>query len=349
MPHACFDVVPSLDGDKRRAGPSTAPVPPTVRVSTMLPCLVVCGVVASGVLHGMLQEQVQQLLSGRMPLTVTAYEFGVCSSLSAIVVMLRDAGAPSAPPKRRPHFLQLLRISVLVCASIVSGNLALRWVSFPVKVIIKSCKLLPTMCISGLLLRKRYSRLDHIAAALLCASIVGLTLAERPPEATAEAGTEAEHALSSPIGVCLLLFAVSCDAVQVLLSERLLRDHAELTPHHVMLHTNGLAFIATLAGLLLTGELEMAPAALPWRALILCGLTSWVGVYCFISLTRAWGGAAAVVTTSVRKILTVALSFMLFPKPFGATSAAAVGVAVAGLGLHAYGKVQRERAKAHVD
>ena len=79
------------------------------------------------------------------------------------------------------------------------------------------------------------------------------------------------------------------------------------------------------------------------------GITSWVGVYCFISLTRAWGGAAAVVTTSVRKILTVALSFMLFPKPFGATSAAAVGVAAAGLGLHAYGKVQRERAKAHVD
>ena len=47
---------------------------------------------------------------------------------------------------------------------------------------------------------------------------------------------------------------------------------------------------------------------------MLYGATSWVGVCCFIALTRTWGGTGAVLTANTRKLLSVALSFALFPK-----------------------------------
>ena len=201
--------------------------------------------------------------------------------------------------------------------------------SLSLQVVVKSCKLLPTMALGALLLRKRYSRYDQLAAVLLCAGLVGFTLADgkgggRP---------------SSPLGVGVLLFAVSCDAVQVLLSERMLKQSPHLTPNHVMMHTNGFAFIAVLLGMFATGEAAAAPwGSLPWFRLFVYGACSWVGVCCFIALTREWGATVAVIATNARKLLTVALSFILFPKPFS-TQFALSGVAViAGVVVNRIGK-----------
>eukprot|EP00324_Dicrateria_rotunda_P005698 CAMPEP_0206170958 /NCGR_PEP_ID=MMETSP1474-20131121/40762_1 /ASSEMBLY_ACC=CAM_ASM_001110 /TAXON_ID=97495 /ORGANISM="Imantonia sp., Strain RCC918" /LENGTH=223 /DNA_ID=CAMNT_0053578053 /DNA_START=115 /DNA_END=786 /DNA_ORIENTATION=- len=185
--------------------------------------------------------------------------------------------------------------------------MALSWVSYPVKVVIKSCKLLPTMALGGFLLRKRYALLDQAAAVCLCAGIVGFTLAD------ADLGGKGKS--SSPLGVALLVFAVCCDAVQVLLQERMLRGRHDLTPMHVMAHTNGFAFFAICPAIFATGEHLRLPESLPWGSLLLYGSSSWVGVCCFISLTRSWGATAAVIATNTRKLLTVALSFVIFPKP----------------------------------
>ena len=128
-------------------------------------------------------------------------------------------------------------------------------------------------------------------------------------------------------------------SVQVLLSERMLRAAPHLTPAHVMMHTNGFAFLLVLCGMLATGESQSVPwGDLPWAKLVGYGACSWVGVCCFITLTRSWGATAAVVATNARKLLTVALSFVLFPKPFS-SSYAASGVAVmAGVAMHSYGR-----------
>ena len=100
----------------------------------------------------------------------------------------------------------------------------------------------------------------------------------------------------------------------MLLSERMLKQSPHLTPNHVMMHTNGFAFIAVLLGMFATGEAAVAPwGSLPWFRLFVYGACSWVGVCCFIALTREWGATVAVIATNARKLLTVALSFILFP------------------------------------
>ena len=217
--------------------------------------------------------------------------------------------------------------------------------STPVQVVVKSCKLLPTMALGAALLGKRYSRHDQLAALLLCAALVGFSFAGKGAK-----GSTGDKS-SSPFGVGVLLFATGCDAVQVLLSERMLKAAPHLTPYHVMLYTNGFAFVAVLAGILATDELGSAhaPSAIPWARLMVYGTCSWFGVCCFISLTRQCGATAAVVATNARKLLSVALSFVLFPKPFSIGFALSGVAAMGGVYLHSRGKALKRAAEAASD
>ena len=89
--------------------------------------LLFCGVLAAGCSHAVLQEQLMKDMKG-MPLLITSFEFGCCSLLS-LIALLSTGGDPWNAPR-----WTLLRISTLVLTSLVSGNIALRWVAYPVKV-----------------------------------------------------------------------------------------------------------------------------------------------------------------------------------------------------------------------
>ena len=121
----------------------------------------------------------------------------------------------------------------------------------------------------------------------------------------------------------------------------MLKANPHLTPNHVMVYTNGFAFFAVLAGIAYTGELSRAPVSVPWAKLILYGTSSWVGVCCFIGLTRRWGATAAVVATNTRKLLSVALSFVLFPKPLSLGFVLSGAAAIGGVAVHQRGKAAR--------
>ena len=133
-------------------------------------------------------------------------------------------------------------------------------------------------------------------------------------------------------------------ATELLLSERMLQASPHLTPNHVMLYTNGFAFLAVAAGIAWTDELANAPAKIPWLMLVVYGACSWVGVSCFILLTRRCGATAAVVATNARKLLSVALSFVLFPKPFSIGFALSGVACIAGVAVHQRGKEAKRAA-----
>ena len=69
---------------------------------------------------------------GHLPLLITSFEFGSCATLSLLTMLVQKQNPTDAPR------LSLLRISLLVLASLVSGNVALKWVSYPVKVVVNS-------------------------------------------------------------------------------------------------------------------------------------------------------------------------------------------------------------------
>jgi hypothetical protein len=94
--------------------------------------LLFCGVLAAGCSHAVLQEQLMKDMRG-MPLLITSFEFGCCSLLS-LIALLSTGGDPWNAPR-----WTLLRISTLVLTSLLSGNIALRWVAYPVKVCERTC------------------------------------------------------------------------------------------------------------------------------------------------------------------------------------------------------------------
>lgn len=118
----------------------------------------------------------------------------------------------------------------------------------------------------------------------------------------------------------------------------MLRGWPRLTPMHVMAHTNGFAFVALSAAIAAKGELSELPPSVPWGTLVLYGCSAWAGVCAFILLTREWGATAAVLTTNTRKLVTVVLSFVIFPKPVTPAFLLSGCVIIAGICLHSYGR-----------
>jgi len=295
------------------------------------------GVVGAGVAHAFVQEQMVRTMPRHLPLLITASEFGVCSGLSAALIALTreapKARSPAQPQQlSRRALLSFLSITALLFTSVVCSNLALTSVSYPVAVIIKSCKLLPTMLLGGMMLRKRYSGWDHLSAALLCAGLVGFTLSSH---------TGAKGQRTSALGVLFLLVTICCDAVQVLLQEQLMRAEAQLAPLTVMTYTNGLAFIGVLGAIVVSGEAYDVGAGVPWGSLFLFGITSWLGVMCFVHLTRSRGATAAVVATNTRKLFTIGLSLFFYPQPWSPSILTSGAVIILGIALHLYSRSLR--------
>lgn len=64
-------------------------------------------------------------------------------------------------------------LAALTLGTMSLSNLALSYLNYPTQLIFKSCKLLPVMIGSIIILGKRYGFLDYVAAIIMC---IGLTM-----------------------------------------------------------------------------------------------------------------------------------------------------------------------------
>lgn len=280
-----------------------------------------CGVFVSFILHDFLQELIVKMTKGRIPLGMTCFEFAACAGLPGLQLALSRRGcfetgktAPSWP---------FWAIAGFLLASLALGNVALRWVSYPVKVVLKSSKLLPAMGMGVLLLGKRYTWPQYLAALCLTVGVVGASYADRYVEGDKE---------SSLLGVGLLLVAVCCDAISPVMQERMLGKYAISAPE-LMLRTNLIALVGILFAWVAAREAEMyvdLPAHNPLLLLLaLCvyGTSSWLGVTFMLALIEGHGSAMGVAVGTLRKVITIVLSFLWWRKPFS-SSFALSGLAV---------------------
>ena len=237
-----------------------------------------------------IQSQINQLKLSRVYLRLS-----LCLCLS-VSLSLSPSLPPSPSPSPSPSLSLSLSLSLppslppspslqpvspfwviagCLLASLALGNVALRFVSYPVKVVLKSSKLLPAMLMGVLLLGRKYTRSQYLSALLLCVGVVGCTYADK--------WVDANGKNSSAYGVSLLLFAVCCDAVSPVVQERLLGKH-EVPAAELMVRTNLIAFVGLIASWLVSCEWEGYGALPPlggfWFPLMLCtyGGSSYVGV-----------------------------------------------------------------------
>mmetsp|Transcript_62725 Transcript_62725/g.168587 ORF Transcript_62725/g.168587 Transcript_62725/m.168587 type:complete len:362 (-) Transcript_62725:769-1854(-) len=275
--------------------------------------------------------------------TVTFVEL-VCFTLGA--QLQRRAFDGDGKSRSAPLHLYIVT-AVCLAVSQALGKVAYRYMNYATGTIVKSAKLIPTMALSILWLRREVPLAKWIAAGLLVASASFMALGESSVDLS-----------FNPVGLVFSAAHLSLAALQGNLQEVILKDHGA-SIGEAMFYINGLGMFVVLVVMAAIGELVPATAYFlnSPRALLLLGIRSvtfYFGGIASNKLTKEFGTIALTTVGTARKTLTVLLSFLLFPKPlhinyaYGVTCFLAAEVVYLVLTMESVGAAQSQKAQASV-
>ena len=271
---------------------------------------------------------------------VTLFQFGFCFLLPLIT---STSEVMRTFPKTWKATIPYVQLSILVFGATGLATQSLKYVSYPTKVVFKSAKLIPTMILSTFVTsthssgHSKYGFLDYLGALFLCLGAAGYSY-------NSSRGSEEERH-TSIYGISLLVISIICDSLLPNLQQNLMATHNEnhflllpstmkkesndndggiivpgLSAQAVMVNTNAVGFGSILIYMLLSGSLVDAistsithPMLLFYLTCVGVGLS--LAVLAYTKLIHASGSVVAVAVSTLRKVATVLLSYMLFPKP----------------------------------
>lgn len=183
------------------------------------------------------------------------------------------------------------------------------YLNYPTHIIFKSSKILPTMFIGAVWLRKRYGSQDYLAALALVAGLILFVLAD--------ASVTPNFNL---FGVGVISIALVADSLVGNWQEYLFRDFGA-SQNEVATYTMGFAFLISIVlgfgfGNDAEGLRETLASSTLSFVVIVFALANYLGTVFVLTMIQRFGVSTTVFTTSVCKATTMALSFILFPKPF---------------------------------
>ena len=201
-------------------------------------------------------------------------------------------------------------LSVLTAGGMWATNASLAYLNYATRVLFKSSKLVPTMIVGRAMQGRRYSGLEYFAAGLLVVGIALFTMGDR-------AVAPNFHVM----GVGLVTVGVFADAATSNFEEaNFFRREPAASQAEVVLYSSAIGTLYTLLVTAPTGELGPAVAhsvANPnvMVLLVSSAVSGYVSVSFALLLIKAYGATNTEIVKSLRKVLTVAISFVLYPKP----------------------------------
>ena len=151
---------------------------------------------------------------------------------------------------QRIQWREYVNLKIVLAATQGSGSVALSYVNFPVKVVMKSSKLIPTMLLGLLIIRRTYSAMEYVSAGMLCLGVAAFTLVDSKVSPKFDV-----------TGIVLLSIAVVGDAFTVNLQGKILR-HLQCSKEQMMFASNLMAAGWVLLLICGTGELGKAISVL---------------------------------------------------------------------------------------
>lgn len=235
------------------------------------------------------------------------------------------------PPPLKYYFM----LSTFQVIGMGLGNESMAYLNYPTKILFKSSKLLVTMFVGVLLLKKRYKYLDYVASLFL---IFGLLTLYGTNQSVSNIKFES-------IGVLLITGSLLFDSISSNLQEKILRDlersETELIYFAYMIGTFFLVFICAF-----TNQLIPPIAYCMEHPSILI----MIFIYCFISylgsvyvnkITKRYGILITLTITSTRKVLSIILSYIIFPKPIHFNHTIAIMLVFTGVFIRVYCKQKK--------
>lgn len=193
------------------------------------------------------------------------------------------------------------------------GKVANKYVNFTVSTIFKCAKVVPTMILGATFLNRRYRREEIISALSMSASATFFAL-----------GAAEVDVSFNTLGVVYNTLYLVFQSAQVILQDYALRDYGA-SVNESMLYANFFGFAVVFVVIVCSGELAAAvlyfahhgPKALV--LVIVRTLFFYIAVRSYSTIIKESGGVAAVLVGIFRKIATVVLSSIIYPKEYSHT------------------------------
>uniref|UniRef100_A0A0R3RXP0 Adenosine 3'-phospho 5'-phosphosulfate transporter 2 n=1 Tax=Elaeophora elaphi TaxID=1147741 RepID=A0A0R3RXP0_9BILA len=203
-----------------------------------------------------------------------------------------------------------LQIATFTVGTMGLSNVAVGYLNYPTQVIFKCCKLVPVL-IGGIIIQgKRYSCIDFAAACVMSCGLIIFIL-----------GDSVISPMFNLFGYAMISTALLFDAIIGNIQEKSLHAY-KATTNEVILYSYSIGFVLILLGLMIYGNFLdgfhffFKHPLQTYGYGILFSICGYVGVNAVLSLVRTQGALTAVTVTTVRKAVTITLSFLFFSKPF---------------------------------
>lgn len=270
---------------------------------------------------------------------VTLFQFGFCFMLPFIVTRGKVCETfPRTAAEVKPY----IKLSFLVFGATALATQSLKYVDYPTKVVFKSSKLIPTMIVSKFFHGKSYAAIDYCSALLICLGAAGFSY-----------NADATSSDSSFYGIALLTISILCDALvpnvqKELMSNSLPTDKESmqrigLSAQAVMINTNAVGFCMLVCYMVVSGAaFDAVQTVLVHPKLLLylvsVGICLSTAVLAYTNLIKSTSPVIAVATTTLRKVATIVLSYIIFPKQITMIHFASLILVLAGIVLSAFFK-----------
>jgi adenosine 3'-phospho 5'-phosphosulfate transporter B3 len=268
---------------------------------------------------------------------LTLFQFSVYTIFSGIHYWFQR---PSKSLDNTPNpnwFKWYCLLAALMVAGVGLGNQSLNYLNFPTKILFKSSKLLFAMIVGSWIIKRRYNLLDYTASILLVMGLVVLFMANHQ-------STHIEWTLTMAeiTGIIMIICALMSDAVTSNIQEKILkndgRSATELIFFGHLLGAMMLIFVCIVTDQLFSAILYCYHH--PYLILLMLGYSTltYMGVQFVHTMTKLFGILVTLTVTSSRKVATVMLSFIIFPKPLTLSHLIAMILVFGGIFLRIYNK-----------
>jgi solute carrier family 35 (UDP-galactose transporter), member B1 len=323
--------------------------------------LAVCaaGICGCYLYFGVLQER---LFTGETRMGATFTLVTACLTNAFVAILWHAAveafglksatkNGPHESQQARLHHRQLILTSFCYVTAMVCSNEAIQYVSYPVAVLAKSCKLIPTMILGQIVEGRRYSNEEWMAAVLISFGIVAFHFSRMFESLSFVASDKDVNAKdtfwsNSQFGMALLLFSLLMDGLLSSTQNLLKRRSNGFRPPtavETMLYVNlyALVFVIPLsiaqgqweAGLLTLSDSARRGHHVVFWNLLMINLVVGVGqIFIFLTI-QLYSSMIVTTITTTRKFLTILLSVWTFGHRFTILQWAAIVLVFAGLYL----------------
>lgn len=307
----------------------------------------VAGVFFFTIIYGYLQELITVQIAGRnFGVFLASVQFAGYSFWSLFLDSLRPENRLSMKKGKPLRYLKAfiehtlpfslsLSLSMLKALDLGLTYLALQYINYPAKTLIKSSRVVFTMFLGIVISGKSYSRREYINVFLL---VIGLLIFLK-----ADAKSSA---VFHPIGVLMLAGALLCDGLLSNYSEYAMNKY-KVGHDAFQLHISTIASLALGIAAFAKGELiegfkffmvpgtfeEVANGSTPSltvqeKILVIILFSSFglFGASCAGAITKTFGAFYMSLTTTSRKALSLMISFIVFPNT--CTFQHALGIAI---------------------